>query len=60
MINLQFTSSRILAVAALLLPHHATAQNYPVKPIRILVGPGPDVIARTFAQKFTMPGASRS
>ncbi len=53
MINLQFTSSRILAVAALLLPHHATAQNYPVKPIRILVGPGPDVIARTFAQKFT-------
>ena len=33
----------------------AQAQNtaYPLKPIRILVGPGPDVLARTFAQKLT-------
>ena len=37
----------------ILLPLLAQAQGYPAKPIRILVGPGPDVIARTFAQKFT-------
>jgi tripartite-type tricarboxylate transporter receptor subunit TctC len=29
------------------------AQNYPAKPIRIVVGPGPDIIARIFGQKFT-------
>ena len=29
------------------------AQQYPVKPIRILVGPGPDALARVYGQKFT-------
>ncbi len=29
------------------------AQAYPVKPIRILVGPGPDALARVYGQKFT-------
>lgn len=29
------------------------AQPFPVKPIRILVGPGPDVLARTVGQKLT-------
>jgi tripartite-type tricarboxylate transporter receptor subunit TctC len=29
------------------------AQEFPTKPIRIIVGPGPDIIARMFGQKFT-------
>jgi tripartite-type tricarboxylate transporter receptor subunit TctC len=29
------------------------AQDFPTKPIRIIVGPGPDIIARLFGQKFT-------
>jgi tripartite-type tricarboxylate transporter receptor subunit TctC len=31
----------------------ASAQTYPSKPIRIIVGPGPDIVARIFGQKFT-------
>lgn len=31
----------------------ASAQDYPTKPIRIIVGPGPDIVARIFGQKFT-------
>jgi tripartite-type tricarboxylate transporter receptor subunit TctC len=31
----------------------AFAQNYPVKPIRFIVGPGPDVLARLVGQKLT-------
>jgi tripartite-type tricarboxylate transporter receptor subunit TctC len=31
----------------------ALAQDYPVKPIRIIVGPGPDIVARIVGQKFT-------
>ncbi len=31
----------------------AQAQEFPVKPIRIIVGPGPDIVARMFGQKFT-------
>ncbi|HWI15909.1 MAG TPA: tripartite tricarboxylate transporter substrate binding protein [Burkholderiales bacterium] len=31
----------------------ASAQQYPTKPIRILVGPGPDALARVYGQKFT-------
>ena len=29
------------------------AQDYPVKPIRVIVGPGPDVLARIVGQKLT-------
>ena len=29
------------------------AQEFPVKPVRIIVGPGPDIVARVFGQKFT-------
>ena len=29
------------------------AQNYPSKPIRFIVGPGPDVLARLIGQKLT-------
>ena len=28
-------------------------QNYPNKPVRIIVGPGPDVLSRIIGQKFT-------
>ncbi len=31
----------------------AHAQEFPAKPIRIIVGPGPDIVARMFGQKFT-------
>lgn len=31
----------------------ALAQNYPAKPIRFIVGPGPDVLARMIGQKLT-------
>ena len=32
----------------------APAQSsYPNKPVRIIVGPGPDIVARMFGQKFT-------
>jgi tripartite-type tricarboxylate transporter receptor subunit TctC len=31
----------------------ALAQNYPTRPIRFIVGPGPDVLARIIGQKLT-------
>ncbi len=45
----------VVTFAAFLLPVApvALAQDYPAKPIRIIVGPGPDVLARLFGQKFT-------
>lgn len=52
--------TRIFRCAAVMfvilaLPHApaALAQNYPAKPIRIIVGPGPDILARIIGQKFT-------
>jgi tripartite-type tricarboxylate transporter receptor subunit TctC len=41
-----------VALAALL-AGAAAAQDYPAKPIRIIVGPGPDVLARIIGQKLT-------
>ena len=32
---------------------NVSAQTYPTKPVRILVGAGPDLVARVLAQKFT-------
>ena len=29
------------------------AQTYPSRPIRVLVGPGPDIVARLFAPKMS-------
>jgi tripartite-type tricarboxylate transporter receptor subunit TctC len=43
----------VLALFALALVPNAYAQEYPNKPIRIIVGPGPDIVARIFGQKFT-------
>jgi tripartite-type tricarboxylate transporter receptor subunit TctC len=42
-----------LAVLTLSLSPAALAQEYPTKPIRIIVGPGPDVLSRIIGQKFT-------
>lgn len=42
-----------LAIAALLGPAGAGAQDYPAKPIFFVVGPGPDTLARLFGQKLT-------
>jgi len=39
--------------ATMLCAGAANAQEFPVKPIRIIVGPGPDIVARMFGQKFT-------
>jgi tripartite-type tricarboxylate transporter receptor subunit TctC len=43
--------SAILAAAAF--ASSALAQEFPVKPIRVIVGPGPDIVARIFGQKLT-------
>lgn len=42
-------------VAVLLLTACASthAQDFPAKPIRVIVGPGPDLVARIIGQKFT-------
>ena len=47
-------SNRVLAVAFLaFVTGAAVAQGYPAKPIRIIVGPGPDVLARIIGQQLT-------
>lgn len=45
----------VVAFVSLSLPlaPAARAQDYPTKPIRIIVGPGPDILSRIFGQKFT-------
>ena len=50
------TPLRIVAAciaAALLLPTASFAQTYPDKPIRIIVGPGPDALARIVGERLT-------
>src|SRR5215216_3309579 len=42
-----------LAIACMLTAGTASAQDYPTKPIFLVVGPGPDVMARLFGQKLT-------
>ncbi len=46
----------VIAFAVLVTPvtvQTAIAQNYPTKPIRFIVGPGPDVLPRLIGQKLT-------
>lgn len=42
-----------LIAAGLLVTAAAFAQTYPAKPLRFIVGPGPDVLARLIGQKLT-------
>ncbi len=42
-----------LAIAANAVVGIACAQSYPAKPIRFIVGPGPDVLARLIGQRLT-------
>lgn len=42
-----------LALGGFVSSSAAYAQNYPTKPIRFIVGPGPDVLARLIGQKLT-------
>ncbi len=41
------------ALASLAVSVNAIAQQYPTKPIRCIVGPGPDALARVIGQKLT-------
>lgn len=41
------------ALLLVLLSNVVIAQNYPLKPVRFVVGPGPDALARTVGQKLT-------
>src|SRR5215469_4105437 len=41
------------ALPTLLLIASAHAQTYPTRPIRVIVGPGPDIVARLFAPKMS-------
>ncbi len=43
----------IMVLAAAAPAGVALAQNYPAKPIRFIVGPGPDVLARMIGQRLT-------
>ncbi len=43
----------VRCLAVLMLCGSAWAQNWPAKPIRFIVGPGPDALARVFGQKMT-------
>lgn len=43
----------VVAFTAVLAAAAASAQTYPSKPIRFIVGPGPDALARVLGQKMT-------
>ena len=44
---------RLFLLGIVFAPALAAAQDYPAKPIRFIVGPGPDVLARIVGQKLT-------
>jgi tripartite-type tricarboxylate transporter receptor subunit TctC len=45
--------SFVLALLAFILCTNAQAQDYPSRYIRVIVGPGPDIVARLFGPKIT-------
>ena len=53
MIDSKTVLASVLALAAALLAADVSAQDYPSKPIRFIVGPGPDSLASVFGQKMT-------
>ena len=48
-----FDARSVALVSLLVAAASAYAQEYPVRPIRVIVGPGPDIVARIMGQKFT-------
>src|SRR3954463_8709675 len=50
---MRFALRSIAAALALTAGVCAFAQDFPSKPIRVIVGPGPDIVARIMGQKFT-------
>ena len=44
---------RAITLVLLLAAGGASAQEFPVRPVRVIVGPGPDIVARIMGQKFT-------
>lgn len=42
----------LVALLLLIAPHFAAAQSYPVKPIRFVIGPAPDLLPRLVGQKL--------
>lgn len=51
--RLRSESWTVCLTFSMLLASAVHAQEFPTKPIRIIVGPGPDIVARMFGQKFT-------
>ena len=51
--TVRFVNVRLIIALNLLLACAVHAQEFPTKPMRIIVGPGPDIVARLFGQKFT-------
>jgi tripartite-type tricarboxylate transporter receptor subunit TctC len=47
----QLASLVLLMLSAVATVAHA--QEYPTRPLRVIVGPGPDIVARIFGQRFT-------
>jgi tripartite-type tricarboxylate transporter receptor subunit TctC len=47
---LRFPLLALIAASAIA---HAAAPDFPTRPIRIVVGPGPDIVGRIMGQKFT-------
>jgi tripartite-type tricarboxylate transporter receptor subunit TctC len=43
----------VLSLLALLVAGTSYAQDYPNRPIRVVVGPGPDIVARVFGAKMS-------
>jgi len=48
-----FRLACLALMATPFLPGPAAAQDFPVRPVRILIGPAPDVLARLVGQKLT-------
>lgn len=53
MMHVYRRTAAALLVLSLPLAPAALAQEYPTKPIRIIVGPGPDILSRLFGEQFT-------
>ena len=50
---MRFCFCGLAAALALMAGASACAQDFPARPIRVIVGPGPDIVARILGQKFT-------